>query len=595
MPRARLNLTKWVRGGGLARRINFADPDSGIGFYMYRVCPLHVPSRSCDGDQCALEPPSSSLACNDGDPCTLSGSLRGECNDGDPCTVRSVCTDGSACTPGAACDDGGPCTVESACHDGGPCTTTDTVPTCTVPCDGEELPSCDELAPCTVDTCTLAAAPRPTGGLASVSAVGTHTLRHGGMYYIEAWAANGVGTTASARSPGWTVDLTPPEVADVASARVVDTLFGNPVTFRRRWDVAGASWEGVFRDQESGIVDYRMCVGFGPGQADILPCTSVGPVTSAELVMPSGTPVVAERGGKEFYFTTIVAVNGANATAEAVSAGVRVDATPPSGGVVQDGDGEGDAAYSNSAHALSATWAGFRDNETEIVRYWVHWGTTPLGLDFEPVDAGLESELATTGLFLTHGATYYATVTAVNQGGGETAVSSDGVTVSLHGPSAAGVEVVVGNEPTTAVYHTNLDHVNASWTPFTGTAALPVAGYSVAVCRATVPCRESDFVDVGPTPRFNRGGLGLQDGAQYRVVVRGWDPVRTPSAAGQRHQCAVAYTCFTVVWVSHVRDMSGKVIHRSTVTVVPGRCQPAHRRRGVSWAGPRAPRLAKHA
>ncbi len=159
-------------------------------------------TSTCDTatGQCAVNLAADGTACNDGNACTLIETCTGgvcggapiTCNDQNPCTDDvcdpavgcvftanvSACEDGNACTSpdicadkacsaGAAksCDDGNPCTADTCdpktgeclhgaqagtCDDGQICTTNDA---CVAGvCTGEPL-SCDDLNPCTDDTC----------------------------------------------------------------------------------------------------------------------------------------------------------------------------------------------------------------------------------------------------------------------------------------------------------------------------------------------------------------------------------------------------------------------------------------------------------
>ena len=112
---------------------------------------------SCDGatGECALVPDHQGFACDDADSCTVGDScVEGECLGGVPvvCDDSNVCTDDdcdveSGCTylPNAeACDDGNDCTSGDYCGGG--------------ECLHEGLLDCDDLDPCTNDSC------EPLGG-----------------------------------------------------------------------------------------------------------------------------------------------------------------------------------------------------------------------------------------------------------------------------------------------------------------------------------------------------------------------------------------------------------------------------------------------
>lgn len=377
-------------------------------------------------------------------------------------------------------------------------------------CDGA-IAACSQ--PCTPATCPEV--PLGNNSVATVTAVGRWHLRHNGMYFVEAWAENGVGVLASVRSAGWTIDTTEPTVSTTVSVR------DNPSVFSQHWRSATALWVGVFHDQESGIARYEMCVGSSPLGDDLLPCTSLGLVEQGSLPLPPETADVAKARGLSGYFTTIVAVNKAGGRASASSEGVTVDTTPPvAGSVFVD-------RFVAGTSELTVRWSNFRENETEILGYWLDWGTSPGSRDVVgTIVLGLVNEHTVRSLTLSHGSQYYATVMAYNSAIGWVGNSSTAVTVAAYGPDPTGVVIHVGNGTVSSTIHTSTQLLQASWTAFSGPATLPVVRYLVGVCREAVPeCDDSEFVDVGKVLSFKRSGLNLQDGASYTVRVRAYNEV----------------------------------------------------------------------
>ena len=125
------------------------------------ACQLPV----CDpvtGD-CAALPAPDGLACDDGDPCTVSDSCQdgacasGDalgCDDGEPCTDDS-CDPALGCVHApstAPCEDGNHCTAQDVCADGA--------------CGGGAAVWCDDGDPCTADSC------QPAAGCVHVAAPG---------------------------------------------------------------------------------------------------------------------------------------------------------------------------------------------------------------------------------------------------------------------------------------------------------------------------------------------------------------------------------------------------------------------------------------
>jgi hypothetical protein len=109
---------------------------------------------AADTGECSLVPANESKACSDGDACTISDICEaGECysakplncNDGNPCT-DDICSPELGChsvSNSASCSDGDACTKLDACEDGA--------------CLGGEAVICDDLNPCTDDSCDPAA------------------------------------------------------------------------------------------------------------------------------------------------------------------------------------------------------------------------------------------------------------------------------------------------------------------------------------------------------------------------------------------------------------------------------------------------------
>src|SRR6185436_5521401 len=119
-----------------------------------------------------------------------------------------------------------------------------------------------------------------------------------------------------------------------------------------------------FTDGQSGIASYEWAVGTTSGGTNVQPFTAVGAATSASngaLSLTDGTQ----------YFVTVRATNNVGLTVTATSDGVRVDATAPTGGTVNDGTAA-DRDWQSSLTTISANWSGFADAQSGITRY--EWG-----------------------------------------------------------------------------------------------------------------------------------------------------------------------------------------------------------------------------
>ena len=140
------------------------------------------------------------------------------------------------------------------------------------------------------------------------------------VYYITVEAITASGRHITSSSTGVTIDTTPPEVVspiehfDVSFSTVIPTRFqGNNNTISARW---------LFRDLQSGIVEYLWVIGTRPFSTDVQSFESVGIATEAvnsnlsSVLQPNTT-----------YYVTVVAINGAGVSSNATSGGITYVAT----------------------------------------------------------------------------------------------------------------------------------------------------------------------------------------------------------------------------------------------------------------------------
>ena len=110
---------------------------------------------------------------------------------------------------------------------------------------------------------------------------------------------------------------------------------------------------------------------------------------------------------------------------------VTYDATPPTAGVVRDGATPGvDMDWQDDTDTVSANWEGFADGLSGIASYEWSIGTSTGATDVVGwTSVGLDTSATVSGLSLVNGATYYASVRAIDEAGntGDTG-TSNGVT-----------------------------------------------------------------------------------------------------------------------------------------------------------------------
>ena len=140
------------------------------------------------------------------------------------------------------------------------------------------------------------------------------------VYYITVEAITASGRHITSSSNGVIIDTTPPEVVssiehfDVSFSTVIPTRFqGNNNTISARW---------LFRDLQSGIVEYLWAIGTRPFSVDVQMFESVGIATEAvnsnlsSVLQPNTT-----------YYVTVIAINGAGVRSNATSGGITYVAT----------------------------------------------------------------------------------------------------------------------------------------------------------------------------------------------------------------------------------------------------------------------------
>lgn len=104
---------------------------------------------------------------------------------------------------------------------------------------------------------------------------------------------------------------------------------------------------------------------------------------------------------------------------------------PPSGAaaLILDGAIGDDIDFQTSTTSLSAHWSGFTGNGDTITKYYIAFGTGPGKKDVVAwTNNGTSKTINITGLNLTKGKEYFASVQAFSAGGNSAVKSSDGVT-----------------------------------------------------------------------------------------------------------------------------------------------------------------------
>ena len=135
------------------------------------------------------------------------------------------------------------------------------------------------------------------------------------VYYVNIEAITASGKRFASSSNGVTIDTSLPVL--VAPIEHFDVTFSTvePTIFQGNNDTISASW--VFRDPQSGIVEYLWAIGSDPYGADIQELTSVGTATRA-----TNSNLLGLLEANTTYYVTVIAVNGAGLSANETSSGI---------------------------------------------------------------------------------------------------------------------------------------------------------------------------------------------------------------------------------------------------------------------------------
>ncbi|XP_028399029.1 uncharacterized protein LOC114522522 [Dendronephthya gigantea] len=286
---------------------------------------------------------------------------------------------------------------------------------------------------------------------------------------IKAWNHAKLETTAV--SNPFILDKTPPESGTVFDG---DTYLKDEV-YQSSFEQLSVSWKG-FRDRESGIVHYEICIGSKSGLCDVLGFQDVGFTTKALINNLNLTH-------NETYYTTVRAINGAGQTSFASSNGIFIDLTPPVGGGLRDGDSS-DIDVTLYDSYVSCNWDEFHDTESGILKYVICAGTVKGLCDILPlttVDRGFALKLQFR-LTLSPGVVVYSTLRVYNKAGGLTEVHSNGFLVDSTPPYPGNVKItspssVVGD----ILYLISKSAVCASWDTFTDDET-DIVDYHFSLC-----------------------------------------------------------------------------------------------------------------
>ncbi|XP_072033178.1 uncharacterized protein [Amphiura filiformis] len=293
-------------------------------------------------------------------------------------------------------------------------------------------------------------------GFTNRSVVTNLDLNNDIVYYATVKGSDLVGLASVSSSNAFSVDNTPPSV-DHESSLSFDSAF-----FRSTTSIV-ADWNGIFRDDRSGIDYYEWAIGTKPGFSDIAPFSRTSdPMISYEnlnLNLKEGHP----------YFITIKATNMVGLTTSKSFGAFHVDTTPPTVGHVYDTLittlSVKDYDWATLISPICAAWEGFHDPHSSVVGYSWRLGLCKGCSDVLTQQyVGITNSTCANHVQVIPGFTYYATVTACNAADLCTSVTSDGITFD-DSPPAIG-KVYDGHSEEDVDFSPNRFLISAHWWGF---------------------------------------------------------------------------------------------------------------------------------
>ena len=359
----------------------------------------------------------------------------------------------------------------------------------------------------------------------NTNATSSAQLTDGETYIVVVRAYNGAGLYAESTSlSSVTIDATPPDVTFVNDGLQV----GSDESFQSHTNELSANWN--FRDSASPIDNFEVCAHDEDNRNVTLSCRTIRNKYASSASLP--VSLVAGRT----YVVQVTAMNSAGESTSVFTNGVGIVSSPPTAGVVLDGDGVVDVEYQFSSSQLSASWSGFTDSDSEITEYRWSIGTSPQAGDIlEATYVGVANRATTSGLCLVDKTTYFVSVTAYNAAGLTVTATSNGITVDQSPPMAGDVyDGMSGSLSTEIDYQANTASLSATWQPFTD----PESGidhYEFSLLEQPRVGNQSLWLSPVVVQNFSSVALNtsvtaspkqLVPGYRYNIVIRGYNGAR---------------------------------------------------------------------
>ncbi|KAL4221421.1 hypothetical protein ACF0H5_019679 [Mactra antiquata] len=329
-------------------------------------------------------------------------------------------------------------------------------------------------------------------------------------------------------SDGITIDLTPPETAEVWIGNEKGQLFQTSTTdLSVNWNSFSDVEELENSPHSSGIAYYETALGTSYGGTDIVDFINVGLTNHRTFHQLSLKPGYT-------YFATVKAFDFVQQNSQSISDAIKIDTTPP---VLLDGTIKIPSRYITDSYHMSACWNSlFEDKESGIAYYEWCIGTSA-GYDdimkYIKTTEECNQSPDTSLLSLIEGHSYFVSVKAFNNAGLWRTTSSYAFQVDETPPVAGSVFDVNPDSMETGSdidYTTSTTELTARWTKFHDPHSTITECYiSVGTCAKCNNVR--GLTPVGLKQNIVLTNLHLVEGVRYYITITAYNAAGMYSSA----------------------------------------------------------------
>ncbi|XP_067663255.1 uncharacterized protein [Haliotis asinina] len=340
--------------------------------------------------------------------------------------------------------------------------------------------------------------------------------------FVRAWYNK---TYTIFKSNGVLIQTTPPTVTGKTGRAVKELAHPSntkAIDFQTQNETLFVQWSGKFLQGQRGILRYRVFISTVQGGHSIH--------ASGNLNSTNYTVTGLSLRPNTIYYCSVMAYNEAGLVSWAYSDGVQVDVMPPVAGTVKDGVDIHDMDYQSSTSEVSASWYGFSDTDSTIVKYFWCVGTSKDTTNcsvMDWLDTGLHTSSRKSLLSpIVNGTRIWNKVYAVDAAGYTSdVVVSDGVVVDASPPERQDLAYLGDNLVKNPSFE--VDDISGSTTPCN--LVIPTSWESNTASCITVqapnsPLAKDGHVFVSVSGSIQQTIYGLETGRQYKLTLHAGYP-----------------------------------------------------------------------